>query len=487
MNVHVSTPSPSPAAIESEQALLGAILVNNKAYALASEHVRADQFAEPIHARIYELCGDLISTGRLASPVSLRAFLADQDLGGITAGQYLARLAAEATSIITAPDYAKTVADMATRRELIARAHEMIEAATNPLPSVSASSIIESHEGAIVDVKNGLTASARSAVTVDEAIDGLIKKIQDKKTGKSEPTPTTGFRDLDAKIGGGWRAGRLYVVAGRPGMGKSQVGVGSCRKTAKRGNGAAFFALEIDKDETAARLVSSHLSMSLGWINYSDIVTGRISDEQLGDVCQAQHELRDYPIEIDCTPGLSVGQIETRAKAMNDRLNRQGMRLNVVFVDYLQLIAAGDRYKGSKVAEVGEIVLGLKNMSKRLDCAVVLFSQLSRDVEKRDDKRPMKSDLRDSGNIEEHADVIILLYRPNYYDKKIKQLLDNGVRVKDLEEGFTTLMENRKDDLELIIDKNRLGPTDTILLNCQPGRSLVEDSRQRDFEDMGGF
>ena len=429
MNAHVPAPSLSPASLESEQALLGAILVNNKAYALCSEHVRVDQFAEPIHARIYELCGELISAGRLATPVSLRAFLADQDLGGMTVGQYLARLAAEATSVIAAPDYAKTIADMATRRELIARAHEMIEVAANPRPSVSAASIIESHEGALADVKNGLMASVRSAVTANDAIDKLIKDIQAVKSGEAEPTPTSGFRDLDARIGGGWRAGRLYIVAGRPGMGKTVFMSASARKTAKKGNGAGIFALEIDANETAARLVASHLSMGVRWLNYSDILTGRISDTQLGDVCHSQHDLADYPIEIDCTSGLTIGQIEARAVAMNDRLKRKGLRLNVVFVDYIQLVAAGDRYRGQKVNEVGDVVLGLKNLAKRLGVAVVAFSQLSRKVEERDDKRPMKSDLRDSGNIEEHADVIILLYRPNYYDQKTKQLLDNGMNI----------------------------------------------------------
>lgn len=490
MNAHSPIPQAGlPANIEAEQALLGAILVNNDAFTIASEHVRADQFSEGLHERIFEICGDLITQGRSASPVAIKSFLDDVDLGGITVSQYLGRLAAEATTIVNAPDFAKTIAEMATRREMIARAQEMIAAASQPDPRVSALSILERHEGGLSDIKNQMMRSGGQATTLDGAVDKLVKRLTRKRQGLEAVAPTTGFIDLDRLVGGGFRPRRLYMFGARPGMGKTTLLVASARRTAKKGNGVGILSLEIDDEENAARFVASAYGRDVAPLNYSDILTGNIPESRDADIEDMRRKFVEYPVEIDCTEGLNLGAIESRVRGMNDRLKRKGFPLEVLYIDYLGLIAGGERYKGSKVAEIGELVLGLRNMAKRMNIAVVLFSQLNRGVESRDDKRPTKEDLRDSGNIEEHADVIGLLYRPAHYDEKIKKQLAAGLKV-EVEDGFETLAENRKHDLEIILDKNRLGPKTTVTLYCDVGRALVEDGAPKwtaNQHDFGGF
>ena len=491
MNAHAQPPANpvGPANIEAEQALLGAILINNDAFGRVSGFLKPEHFSEELHRRVFDTAGQLIVAGKVATPATLKTFLIDQDLGGMTVAQYLSRLASEATTIINAPDYGRAIHDLAVRRELIARGQAMIEAAQYATPGASPLSILESHEGELSDIKSQMMRSSGQATTLDGAVDKLVKRLTRKRQGLEPVAPTTGFIDLNRLVGGGFRPRRLYMFGGRPGMAKTTLLVASARRSAKAGNGVGILSLEIDDEENAARFVASAFGRDVAPLNYSDILTGNIPESRDADIEDMRRHFMSYPVEIDCTEGLNLGAIESRARGMDDRLKRKGFRLQILYVDYLGLIAGGDRYKGSKVAEIGELVLGLRNMAKRMEIAVVLFSQLNRGVESREDKRPTKEDLRDSGNIEEHADVIGLLYRPAHYDEKIKKQLAAGLHV-EVEDGFETLAENRKFDLEIILDKNRLGPKTTVTLFCDVGRALVEDGAPQwspDQHDFGGF
>ena len=462
--------------IEAEQSLLGAILINNAAFALVSEKLKPEHFSEPLHARIYEVAAQVISAGRVATPVTLKTHLGDHDLGGITISQYLARLAAEATTVINAPDYACTVIDLALRRDLIARGHALIDSAADTLAGEDAGKVLEEHESGLADMRNALASGSQRAMTLDAAALGVVQRIESRRRGDADTVPTSGFGSIDNALSGGFRPGRLIVIGGRPGMYKTGVGIASAHKTAAAGNGVGFFSLEIDENEMAARFIAAHCHDA--GLQYSDVLAGTIHQSYDQTVESAYADFRDFPVEIDCSTGLTIGAIESRARSMADRLKRKGFNLDVLYIDYLGLIRPSGDHKGNKTAEIGDIALGAKELSRRLNCCVVLFSQLNRGVESRDDKRPVLTDLRDSGNIEEHADVIAFLYRPAYYDQKILHLLDKGAPPKDVDEfSFRDIAAARKNDLEIILEKNRLGARGTVELFVDVARSYVWEGR----------
>lgn len=471
-------PTDLPISIEVEQALLGAILVEPAAYDRVSGFLTSEHFSEEIHRRIFETFGRLFQEGKAATPMLLKTYLGDHELApGMTTGGYLARLAAEAATVVNADSYGQAIYDLSIRRALISRAEDLIDAAKKGDRILSALTLLEEHESELSSLRNGLTTASSPIISAETALDRVVSRMVARSKGEITPAVTTGFYQLDDKIGGGFREGRLIVIAGRPGMGKTIFAIASARRTAKKGNGVGIFSLEIDAEEIGARLIASHYGKDVAPIHYSSILSGKLNADDEERVALAEGDLRDYPIEIDCTAGLTIAAIESRARTMDTRLRRKGFSLQVLYIDYLQLVAASDRYRGRRVDEVGEIALAAKNISKRLGCAVVLFSQLNRGVEAREDKRPTMADVRDSGNIEEHADAIALLYRPAYYDQKTLRLLDRGVNVK-VEPGFEEIARQRRYDLEIILDKNRLGPQDTVTLACDPARSMVDSGRE---------
>jgi replicative DNA helicase len=475
-------PAPQPrtvASVEAEQALLGAIFLNNDVLRTVSTFLTSEHFSEPVHQRIFDVCASLIDDGDKATPVSVRTFLPDMIADDLSSASYLAMLAANGAPPVVAESYARRLVDLALRRQLIDAGQAMIDRASAPDAKVSAQEILETHQGGLFALTGGYQGESQS-VAADAAIDQLIKRLQAKLDGHAEPVPTTGYRSLDYRLGGGLQPGRLIVVGGRPGSGKTVLMVAMARRCAKAGNGVAAFSLEIDQIETSARLVASHYGTDVAPFKYADVMSGRVSAEDLARIEDARRQFQSWPMEIDCTAGLSVGQIEARTRFIADKMRRRGNKLSVVFVDYLQLIETESR--GNRTGEIGAVVLALKNMAKRLGVAVVLLSQLSRAVEARDDKRPMTSDLRDSGNIEEHADAVALLYRPSFYDERISRLLAKGVHVK-VEDGFEAAAFSRRHDLEVIFDKNRMGPPGTDTLYCDVARSLVAEGAPHRAED----
>ncbi|MCX7898485.1 MAG: hypothetical protein N2444_00080 [Methylocystis sp.] len=475
MTVHAPAPAdPLPCSIEAEQALLGAILINEAAFPVVSGMLEPRHFSEDLHARIYSAVSDLVGAGKKITLISVGAELAGLQLpeGAQPIRSYLARLAAEATTIINARDYAEMIVDAWARRELIGLAAAASAAAH--APGVGRfQATLDDLEAGLIALRNDSAHSAyRENPSLSCCVDSILENIDAVHRGEARQAPTSGFIDIDKRLGGGLRHGRLIVVAGRPGMGKTIMNVAMARRTAQKGFGAAIFSLEIDREEVTARLLSNALGRTAFPIDYRDILNGSVGAEHIPRLRDLRERFAQMPIAIDATSGLRISQIEARAKQFAMRFEREGKRLDVVFIDYLGLIQVEDRYRGNRVAELGDVALGAKNMAKRLGVAVVLFAQLNRSVESRDSKKPMMSDLRDSGNIEEHADAVGLLYRPAYYDAKDPRKDRN-------DDEFMAAAEGRAKQLEIIWDKNRLGPTGSDFLYCDVAKSFIDNGERK--------
>jgi replicative DNA helicase len=460
-------PAPSyrvaPHNIEAEQSLLGAILVNNEAFYRVSDFLEPEHFFETIHQQIYDLVRSLIRTGKVASPVTLKTFLpADADIAGMTVAQYLARLAAEATTIINASDYGRTVYDLAVRRDLITIGEDMVNVAYEAPVDFAPRDQIEEAERRLYDLAEigrygGGFQKFESALTTALEMASNAHMRDGKLSGLA-----TGLHDLDSKMGG-LQKSDLLIIAGRPGMGKTALATNIAYHAAKSWigdvqpdgtiatlNGArvGFFSLEMSAEQLATRILSEQTGISS-----STIRRGQISDAEFDQLKDKTVEIQHMPLWIDETGGLTVAQLAARAR----RLKRQ-KGLDLLVIDYIQLLSGSSRRaQEGRVQEVTEITTNLKALAKELNVPVVALSQLSRQVENRDDKRPQLSDLRESGSIEQDADVVMFVFREEYY-------LSNKEPRPGTEEHlkWQTEMAAVHGKAEIIIGKQRHGPTGTV-------------------------
>src|SRR5271166_354569 len=414
----------APHNIEAEQALLGAILVNNEALYRVTDFLEPQHFFEPIHQQIYDISRSLIRTGKLASPVTLKTFLAaDLDIAGLTLAQYLARLAAEATTIINALDYGRTVYDLAIRRELIQIGEDMVNVAFDAPVDFAPRDQIEDAERRLYELAEtgrygGGFQKFETALTT--AVDMAARAYQ--REGKLSGL-ATGLTDLDTKMGG-LQKSDLIIVAGRPGMGKTALATNIAYNVARAWRGdvqadgrtatanggiVGFFSLEMSAEQLATRIVSEQTEIP----SYR-IRRGEIDPTDLDRIVETAREIEALPLYIDETGGLPVAQLAARAR----RLKRQ-RGLDLLIIDYIQLLQGSSRKaQEGRVQEVTEITTNLKALAKELNIPILALSQLSRAVESRDDKRPQLSDLRESGSIEQDADVVMFVYREEYYLKE---------------------------------------------------------------------
>ncbi|MGY3527986.1 replicative DNA helicase [Bradyrhizobium embrapense] len=474
-NVHKLAPdaaSPTyrsaPHNIEAEQGLLGAILVNNDAFYRVSDFLEPKHFFEAIHQQIYETAGSLIRMGKVANPVTLKTFLpADLDLGGITVSQYLARLAAEATTIINAQDYGRTVYDLSLRRNLIQIGEEIVNVAYDAPVDFAPRAQIEDAERQLYSLAetgryDGGFQRFADALTV--AVDMAAKAFQ--RDGKLSGI-STGLRDLDTKMGG-LQPSDLIVLAGRPGMGKTSLATNIAYNIAKayvpevqadgtikaiNGGAVGFFSCEMSGEQLATRILAERTG-----IPSSHIRRGGISELDFEKIRDCSIELQSLPFYVDETGGLSISQLTARAR----RLKRQ-KGLDLIVIDYIQLLqGSGKKGNDNRVQEITEITTNLKALAKELNVPVIALSQLSRQVENRDDKRPQLSDLRESGSIEQDADVVMFVYREEYY------LANKEPRPGTPEHAtWQAEMERALGKAEVIIGKQRHGPTGTVELHFE--------------------
>jgi replicative DNA helicase len=458
----------APHNIEVEQALLGAILVNNEAFYRISDFLLPTHFFEPIHQKIFELTSSLVRSGKTATPVTLKTFLpADLDIAGLTGSQYLARLAAEATTVINAQDYGRIIYDLATRRSLILIGEELVNVAYDSPVDLPPQEQIEEAERRLYEIAetgryDGGFQGFAQALT--NAVDMAAKAYQ--RDGKLSGI-ATGLHDLDRMMGG-LQGSDLIVLAGRPGMGKTALATNIAYNIAKAWRGevrpdghvesvnggiVGFFSLEMSAEQLATRIIAEQTGIP----SYR-IRRGEIEPNDFDRIAEAAREMETVPLYIDETGGLSIAQLAARAR----RLKRQ-RGLDLIVVDYIQLLqGSGRKAAEGRVQEVTEITTNLKALAKELDVPIVALSQLSRQVESRDDKRPQLSDLRESGSIEQDADVVMFVFREEYYLKNKEPRLGTEEHFK-----WQAEMEAVHGKAEVIIGKQRHGPTGTVQMQFE--------------------
>jgi replicative DNA helicase len=453
----------APHNIEAEQALLGAILVNNEAFYRVSDFLEPRHFFEPVHVAIYETAAALIRAGKVATPVTLKTFLpADFDVAGLTAPQYLARLAAEATTIINAEDYGRTIYDLSVRRDLIAIGEEIVNEAYDAAIDATPQDQIEDAEKRLYELAetgryDGGFLKFNDALK--EAVDMASRAFQ--RDGHLSGT-ASGLDDLDHMMGG-LQPSDLIILAGRPAMGKTSLATniafnvaaayqsetlpdGSIR--ALNGGVVGFFSLEMSAEQLATRILAEQAEIA----SYK-IRRGDISEHEFDKLASCAQMMQTIPLYIDDTGGISIAQLRARAR----RLKRQ-RGLDFMVVDYLQLLTGSSKSSAQgRVQEITEITTGLKALAKELGVPIMALSQLSRQVESRDDKRPQLSDLRESGSIEQDADVVMFVFREEYY-------LKSREPKEGTEEWFKwdQDMKAAQGIAEIIIGKQRHGPTGTV-------------------------
>jgi replicative DNA helicase len=461
---------------EAEQALLGAILINNSAYLRVSELLQPEHFGNAVHGRIFAAIGKLLGRGQVANPVTLKN-LFDQDgaLTEIGGAQYLARLAAAAVTIINAGDYGRAVHDLYLRRELITLGEDVVNDAFRQDLDDPAGEQIERAEKKLFDLaiageSEGGFRAFGTALT--SAI--LNAEAAFKRSGKTVGV-ATGFVDLDRKLGG-LHPSDLIVLAGRPSMGKTALATNiafnaarnyrppsapEVRKVAEDGAVVGFFSLEMSAEQLATRILAEESGVSSDRIRRGDV-----SHEDFDRFVQASQRLAAVKLFIDDTPALNVTALRTRARRL---MRQQG--LGLIVIDYLQLLRPSSqvRAQDNRVQEISEITRGLKALAKELDVPVLALSQLSRAVEQREDKRPMLADLRESGSIEQDADVVMFIFREEYYLSR-----EPSRRPDEAENKFSERYQEWRERLEkvhglgeIIVAKQRHGPIGTVKLRFE--------------------
>jgi len=479
----ITTAQLQPSNIEAEQALLGALLLNNDIFDRIDPIVKAHHFYEPVHGRIYDIAARRIAKNALASPVTLKPFLADdeglKELGGT---DYLARLAGATISIAAARDYAETIRDLALRRDLVQIGEEIIaRAATFDTEAEPAEQITEAEQALYTlaergNREGGFIDFAKAATEAANMVNAAFQR------GGGLAGISSGLHELDYKLGG-FRNSDLIIIAGRPSMGKTALATNIAFNIARKfkrgtkpdgvegavtGGVVGFFSLEMSSEQLANRILAAESQ-----VKSHELLSGLIQEEEFRRFLEVARELERIPLYIDDTPALAISSLAARAR----RLKRQ-KGLDVLVIDYLQLVRPASGKNDGRVQEVSEITQGLKAIAKELDIPVIALSQLSRKVEDRDDKRPQLADLRESGSIEQDADVVMFVFREEYYHERTKPAEDT-----DKFPEWQQKAERLHGGAEVIIGKQRHGPIGTVDLNFEGKFTKFSDPAR----EMAGY
>jgi len=485
-----------PANLEAEQALLGAILVNNAAHARVAEFLLSEHFANAVHGRSYAAIGKLLERGQIANPVTLKN-LFDQDgaLVEIGGAQYLAQLAASAVTIINAEHYGRTIHDLHLRRELItigqdvvndAFAHDLDNPATQQIEHAEAKLFELATTGEAEGGFQAFNTALATAITMAQAAF--------KRDGKTVGV-ATGFVDIDKKLGG-LHPSDLVILAGRPSMGKTALATNIAFNAAKvyretrladgrvgveDGAVVGIFSLEMSAEQLATRILAEESGTSSDRIR-----RGEVRHEDFDRLVAASQRLAQVPLYIDDTPALSIAALRTRAR----RLKRQ-KGLGLIVVDYLQLLrpSSQSRAMENRVQEVSDVTRGLKALAKELDVPVLACAQLSRAVEQREDKRPMLADLRESGSIEQDADVVMFIFREEYYKSRppVRNQGEDDTKYNDRYARWQGELERVSGLAEVIIAKQRHGPIGTVKLHFEAETTKFDNYIGPDHLPVGDY
>ncbi len=480
-----------PANEQAEQALLGAILVRNDILDDIEQILGSDAFFIPVHQRIFEAIRHIVDKGQVATPITLKAYFSDDDaLAGVGGEGYLARLAASTATIINSADFARQIHEHHIRRQLIEIGETMVNEAYEFILERDSADQLEDAERALFDLaetgshRQGYRSFGNLTVPTLEMMEAALRRSSGL-AGQS-----TGLRNLDEQIGGLARTD-LLVLAARPGMGKTSLATSiavnvagrNLREAAEEGRQperVAVSSLEMSAEQMVTRILALETHIPSQMIRRGDIRT-----EDYESLFMAAQRLKDLPLAIDDTPAVTIAQLRGRAR----RMKRQAGGLSLVIVDYLQLVRTSGRSRPeNRVQEVSEITQGLKALAKELDVPVIACSQLSRAVEQREDKRPLLSDLRESGSIEQDADIVMFLYRPEYYLRQPQRKDDEDEETPGYRkrlEKWESEMERVRGVTEVIVAKNRHGPTGDLELHFDAGTTKFSDLETRYSADDG--
>jgi len=466
------TPVVSPHNLAAEAAVLGAILFDNNVYPYIADILRPADFYAPAHQLLYQVASNMIQTGRVADGVTLREhFDQKEQLTEIGGGKYLVDLLDAAAFGPEVKDYARIIRDLAIRRELIRLGSAIQAQSLVPEDDDTGSSLISKAERALFGIAERGSAERGFSSFAEALAESLVTaEAAFKRGGKIAGIPT-GLRDLDEQLGGFHRSD-LLILAGRPSMGKTSLATNIAYNAAaayrserqedgsrKTVDGAvvAFFSLEMSSEQLATRILAERTG-----INSHDIRQGKLSKADFERLSEATAEMQNLPLFIDDTGGISIGELTARAR----RLKRAQGALDLIVIDYLQLITVSSSGSNSnRVQEVTQITTALKALAKDLNVPVVALSQLSRAVEQRDDKRPQLSDLRESGSIEQDADIVMFVFREEYYLARTEPPADpNDPSSNEKWKAWRTRMDQVFGTAEIIVSKQRHGPIGTVKL-----------------------
>ena len=455
-----------PNNIEAEQAVIGSILVTNEIFDEINTIISNVNFYDPMHQKIFNAIESLIYKGMLANPITLKSYF-ETEKDDLDVPEYLVKITKFSTSARQATEYSKIIYDMFVRRELIKISEETIDTAKINDLNVTGQNIIEKSERLLFDLaEKGSFAS--SLIKFDEAMKQTIEMASAAyKNDEGIVGVPTGLRDLDDRLGG-LHQSDLIIIAGRPSMGKTalatNIAFNAAQKLQDSGNKSsiAFFSLEMSSEQLSTRILAEQSR-----IKSNDIRRGKISDEQFDKFIETSKNISELPLYIDETPAISIAAMSNRAR----RIKRL-FGLDMVVVDYIQLMRGTFNNKDGRVQEISEITQGLKAIAKELSIPVIALSQLSRAVEQRDQKKPQLSDLRESGSIEQDADVVMFVYREAYY---LERLEPRPATVEHAE--WQAKMNEVSNLAEIIIGKQRHGPTGNIMLEFEAMFTKFKDTQ----------
>ena len=442
-----------PSNLEAEQALLGSILVNNDIIDEIANIVNSTTFYDPAHTKIYEVIETLNNKGMIANPITLKNFFEkDNMLNEVGGTEYLVKLTRFSSSTKQAIDYAKVIHEMHLRRELVLISDNLSNETLNS-KEVSAEKIIETTEKSLFDLAERGSFS-QSFLKFNQALDQTIEMAtMAMKSDRGIVGVPTGLSDLDSKLGGLHKSD-LVILAGRPSMGKTALATNIAYHAAQtilsrqEKSSVAFFSLEMSSEQLSTRILSEQAR-----IKSDNIRKGQVTEEEINRYIETSRNIYNLPLFIDETPAITIATLSNRAR----RIKRL-FGLNLIVVDYIQLMRAGSNNRNDgRVQEISEITQGLKALAKELSVPVLALSQLSRAVEQRDDKQPQLADLRESGSIEQDADVVMFVYREAYYLERKQPKLGSIEHAE-----WQSKMNDVNGLADIILGKQRHGPTGIV-------------------------
>ncbi len=453
LNISSAEANKLPSNIEAEQSLIGSVLVNNDIIDEVSNIVNSSKFFDPIHKKIYEVIETLNNKGMIANPITLKNYFEkDSGLNEVGGVDYLVKLTRFSSSIKQAIDYAKIIHEMYVKRELIFISDQISDEAKDEKVEKTGENIIEDAEKSLFDLAergNFTQTFLKFNQAIDQTIEMATLAMKSEKGIVGVPT---GLTDLDEKLGGLHKSD-LIIIAGRPSMGKTALATNIAYYAAKNlqenneKGSVAFFSLEMSSEQLSTRILSEQARISS-----HEIRTGKATEETLNRYIETSRNIYDLPLYIDETPAIAISTLSNRAR----RIKRL-FGLNLIVVDYVQLMRTNTNRLDGRVQEISEITQGLKALAKELNVPVVALSQLSRAVEQRDDKKPQLSDLRESGSIEQDADVVLFVYREEYYLEK-KEPKQGSIEHAE----WQSKMSDIHGQAELILGKHRHGSTGVV-------------------------